>query len=98
VPMRVISRDPQKLHVISDDGNITHDDIIWEHISRVNRRQRGDGRRVRMIKKKEQRLGPSSEPSICSLKVLSRKDKAMQCRKGHGKDGRVIHGFDHCDW
>jgi len=42
--VRVIGSDPEKFHVVGDDGDITHYNTIREHIVRVDRRHEGNSR------------------------------------------------------
>ena len=63
--------------MVSNNRNITHDNLIREHIIRVNRGHGNDGRGVGNIEKKEEGLRPGCEPAVSSLETFSRKGKRV---------------------
>lgn len=94
--VRVISSDTQELHMVDDDSDITYDHMVGEDIVRVNGRQGGHGKGVRMVEEKEGG-GPRGEPAIRGPEMLRGEHKSVKKRKGSGKDSGVVHGFDHGD-
>jgi hypothetical protein len=52
----------QKLHMVSNNRNITHNNLIREHIIWVNRRHRNNGRGVGNVKERRDLGQDVSQP------------------------------------